>query len=222
VAKSKKVKAKPAQKAPAKAVKSGKSAKAAKPAKAVKAAAKNATAPKASLKKTASKAAVKKASPKAKAAKSNSKVMAKTAAKTAVKKAAPKRAMKPAPKDAKSTLTVSPKLQKAASSRVSSKTGDVSDLVSPLDDRILIRLEAPKAQTASGLYLPDTAGSPEHTQGTVVAIGRGHVNPKGHFLPVELRLGDRVVWPQYMGSKILLAGEELVILRERDVLGILD
>ena len=158
----------------------------------------------------------------------------KKVAKKAVKKAAPpKKAAKPAKKMAKPAKKTKAKIsarpaQKAkkapvfAQKKSNVKKASVSHLLSPLDDRILIRVEEGEKMTAGGLYIPDTASLTGHFRGEVVAIGRGHLDKKGRIRPIELKIGDRILFAQHSGAKVTLLNEELVILREQEVVGILE
>lgn len=186
---------KAAKPAPKKIVKKSKPTKAAKPA--VKAKAKKVTKPVA--KKSAAKA------------KAPAKAQPKSAKKTAApKKAAPKAA---APKSVVSAALIRP------SAPV--KKIDLSDFVTPLDDRLIVQLSGSDRMTPGGLFIPDTVSDASgNLHGTVLAVGRGHFSKKGHLQPMDVKVGDKVVFAQYSGSKITIQNEDLVILRESDVMGV--
>ena len=98
---------------------------------------------------------------------------------------------------------------------------DVSGFVTPLDDRILVQVSGSDRVTPGGLYIPDTiADVSGNLQGVVVAVGRGRMSKKGHIRPMDVRNGDLIVFSQYAGSKIEFQNEDLVILREADVMGV--
>ncbi len=193
-----------------------------------KASAKKASAKKV-VKKTASKKTptkvAKKAAPakKAKAAKKVTKPAAKKAAakpkKTVAKKIAkPAATKKVAEKKTSSAKAAPAHLVKATSS---AKKMDLSNFVTPLDDRVMIQLSGTEKMTAGGLYIPDTvADTSGNLEGYVVAAGRGHLSKKGHVRPMDVKVGDRVVFAEYSGSKIKIQNEDLIILREGDILGI--
>ena len=89
----------------------------------------------------------------------------------------------------------------------------------PLGDRIVVRPEAKEEVTRSGIVLPDTAKE-KPQEGTIVAIGPGRVLDSGQRLAMEVKAGDKVLYAKYAGSEVKVDGEELLILRESDVLAI--
>ncbi|MBV72110.1 MAG: co-chaperone GroES [Myxococcales bacterium] len=93
--------------------------------------------------------------------------------------------------------------------------------VRPLYDRVIVkRLEA-EEKTAGGLFIPDTAKE-KPIQGQVVAVGNGKRTDKGDVLALEVAVNDRVLFGKYSGTEIKLDGEERVILREDEILAIVD
>ncbi len=93
--------------------------------------------------------------------------------------------------------------------------------VKPLDDRILVKPLEAETKTASGIYLPD--GSQEKpTQGKVVAAGPGKMNDDGERTPIEVKKGDTVIYGKYSGTEIDVDGVEHVILRESELLAVLE
>ncbi len=93
--------------------------------------------------------------------------------------------------------------------------------VRPLHDRLLVQRNDSATQTAGGLYLPETAKE-KPVEGTVLAVGDGRLTEEGKSLPLQVKVGDRIIFGKYSGTEIKLDGEERLILREDDVLGILD
>ena len=90
----------------------------------------------------------------------------------------------------------------------------------PLEDRIVVRPAAPEQTTASGLVIPDTA-TEKPQQGAVLAAGPGkRSDSTGELIPMEVAVGDVVVYSKYGGTEISSAGEDLLILNARDVLAI--
>lgn len=176
----------------------------------------------------AAKKAPKKAAPKKSAPKKSAKKITKKPAPASKKqaktvKAAPKKnAKKASAKKAAVKKKASPKMTMAVAKRVQPKAAsDLSHFVTPLDDRILVRLSGAEKMTAGGLYIPDTVADVSgNLQGMVVSVGRGHRGKKGHLTPMDVRVGDKVLFPEYAGSKIEIQNEELVILRESEVMGI--
>ncbi len=173
---------------------------------------------KAPAKKTAKKAVkkiVKKAAPKAKKASAPKKAPLK---KTAVKKAASKVAPKKVAAKKASAKKSAPAPKKMS---VSQHYQEALAKLSPLDDRILVRLTEAERRTAGGLYIPDTVADVSgNLEGQVLAIGRGHMSKKGNVQPMDVKTGDRVIFAEYSGTKIQIKNEDLIILRESEVLGV--
>src|SRR5262245_27124451 len=91
----------------------------------------------------------------------------------------------------------------------------------PLADRIIIKALEAEEKTAGGIVLPDTAKE-KPQQGEVVAVGPGKVLDNGRTVPMEVKVGDRVYYGKYSGTEVKLSGQELVVLRQDDVLGVVD
>ncbi|HEX4923256.1 MAG TPA: co-chaperone GroES [Bdellovibrionales bacterium] len=91
--------------------------------------------------------------------------------------------------------------------------------VRPLHDRILVRRMSEEEKTAGGLFIPDTAKE-KPQKGKVVAVGKGRVTEDGKTLPLEVREGDSVLFSKYAGTELKLDGQEYLMIREEDVLGI--
>jgi len=89
----------------------------------------------------------------------------------------------------------------------------------PLQDRVLVRRVAEEATTAGGIIIPDTARE-KPMEGEVVAIGPGARAEDGKIHPLEVKIGDRVLFGKWSGTEIRLEGEELMITKESDLLGI--
>jgi chaperonin GroES len=90
----------------------------------------------------------------------------------------------------------------------------------PLADRVVILPSEREEMTLSGIVLPDTAKE-KPQEGTIVAVGPGRLNEKGERVPLELKSGDTVLYAKYAGTEIKNDGQELLILRESDVLAVL-
>ena len=88
--------------------------------------------------------------------------------------------------------------------------------VFPLADRVAIRPMEETAQMKGGLYIPDTAKE-KPIQGEVIAVGPGRAE-KGDRVPMELKVGDRVVYGKYSGTQVELDGEEIILIKEADVI----
>ena len=94
--------------------------------------------------------------------------------------------------------------------------------VRPLQDRVLIkRLEESVEKTKGGLYIPDSAKE-KPQQGKVIAVGKGRVSEEGKVTPLDVKAGDKVLFGKYSGSEIKVDGEELLIMREEDILGVVE
>ncbi len=92
----------------------------------------------------------------------------------------------------------------------------------PLDDRIVVRPNESEETTASGLVIPDTAKE-KPQQGEVLAVGPGRRSEQsGELIPMDVAVGDKVVYSKYGGTEIAVDGEDLLILNSRDVLAKLD
>jgi chaperonin GroES len=88
-------------------------------------------------------------------------------------------------------------------------------------DRILIQRNEEPTRTKSGLFLPEAAKE-KPSEGTVLAVGQGRVSDDGKVTPLAVKVGDKVLFEKYSGTEIKIDGEERIILREDDVLGILE
>ena len=94
--------------------------------------------------------------------------------------------------------------------------------VRPLQDRVLVkRIEDSVEKTKGGIIIPDTAKE-KPQQGKVVAVGKGRVNDEGKVTPLDVKTGDTILFGKYSGSEIKIDGEEHLILREEDVLGVIE
>ncbi len=92
----------------------------------------------------------------------------------------------------------------------------------PLDDRIVVRANESEATTASGLVIPDTAKE-KPQQGEVLAVGNGKRSEQtGEVIPVDVKVGDTVLYSKYGGTEITIDGDDLLVLSARDVLAIVD
>ncbi|MHB1417947.1 MAG: co-chaperone GroES [Chloroflexota bacterium] len=92
--------------------------------------------------------------------------------------------------------------------------------VRPLGDRVLVKPKAREETTKSGIVLPDTARE-KPMEGSVVAIGTGRLLESGDRVPMEVKVGDTVLYSKYAGTEVKLDGEDHLILRESDVLAIM-
>ena len=91
----------------------------------------------------------------------------------------------------------------------------------PLRDRVLIRRVEPEAKTAGGIFIPDNVQE-KPLQGDVVAVGPGARDKDGALIPLDVKPGDRVLFGKWSGTEIKLDGEELMIMSEADIMGVLE
>jgi chaperonin GroES len=87
----------------------------------------------------------------------------------------------------------------------------------PLADRVLVKPVEKEEKTKSGIYLPDTAKE-KPQEGEIIAVGPGKLTDDGKRIPMDLKVGDRVIYAKYGGTEIKVDDEELIILRESDIL----
>jgi chaperonin GroES len=90
----------------------------------------------------------------------------------------------------------------------------------PLHDRVVVRRVESEAKTAGGIIIPDTAKE-KPQEGEVIAVGPGKVTDDGKLQPMGVKVGDKILFGKYSGSEVKLVDEEYLIMREEDVLGIL-
>ena len=95
----------------------------------------------------------------------------------------------------------------------------VSVTIKPLEDRIVVRPVAAEQVTSSGLVIPDTAKE-KPQEAEVIAVGPGRIDEKGNRIPVDVAVGDKVIFSKYGGTELKFGGEEFLVLSARDVLAI--
>ncbi len=91
----------------------------------------------------------------------------------------------------------------------------------PLHDRVVVRRIDAEEKTAGGIIIPDTAKE-KPMEGEVVAAGPGARNERGELVPLDLKIGDRVLFGKWSGTEIKIDGEEFLIMKESDVLGVVE
>ena len=91
----------------------------------------------------------------------------------------------------------------------------------PLQDRILVQRVEEKATTKGGIIIPDTAKE-KPAEGKVIAAGNGKLSDDGKRVPLEVKKGDRILFGKYAGTEVKIEGEEYLIMREEDVLGVVE
>jgi chaperonin GroES len=91
----------------------------------------------------------------------------------------------------------------------------------PLHDRVVVRRIEGEEKTKGGIIIPDTAKE-KPQEGEVVAVGPGARDESGKLIPIELKAGDRILFGKWSGTEVKIDGEELLIMKESDVLGVID
>ena len=91
----------------------------------------------------------------------------------------------------------------------------------PLQDRVLIRRVEAEAKTAGGIFIPDTAQE-KPMEGEVVAVGPGALDESGKLRPLDVKTRDRVLFGKWSGTEVKLDGEDLMIMKESDIMGVID
>lgn len=91
----------------------------------------------------------------------------------------------------------------------------------PLHDRVLVRRIAADEKTAGGIIIPDTAKE-KPSQGEVIVVGPGGRDETGKLIPIDIKSGDRVLFGKWSGTEVKIDGEDLLIMKESDILGVID
>jgi len=93
--------------------------------------------------------------------------------------------------------------------------------IRPLQDRVIVKRIAEEEKTKGGIIIPDTAKE-KPQEGKVIAAGKGKVSEDGKLTPLEVKVGDKILFGKYSGTEIKLDGEEHLIMREEDILGVVE
>jgi len=93
--------------------------------------------------------------------------------------------------------------------------------IRPLQDRVIVQRVDEEEKTKGGIIIPDTAKE-KPQEGKVVAVGKGKVNDDGKVTPLDVKVGDKILFGKYSGSEIKINGEEFLIMREDDILGVVE
>jgi chaperonin GroES len=93
--------------------------------------------------------------------------------------------------------------------------------IRPLQDRVIVKRVAEEEKSKGGIIIPDTAKE-KPQEGKVIAVGKGKVGEDGTVRPLDVKAGDRILFGKYSGTEIKIDGEEHLILREDDILGVLE
>ena len=93
--------------------------------------------------------------------------------------------------------------------------------IRPLHDRVIVKRLDEEKRTASGIVIPDTAAE-KPDQGEVMAIGKGKLSDEGQLIPLDIQVGDRVLFGKYSGQTVKVKGDELLVMREEDIMGVIE
>jgi chaperonin GroES len=93
--------------------------------------------------------------------------------------------------------------------------------IRPLQDRVIVKRLEEEEKTKGGIIIPDTAKE-KPQEGKVIAVGKGKVTEEGKVIPLDVKAGDKILFGKYSGTEIKVEGEELLIMREEDILGIIE
>lgn len=96
------------------------------------------------------------------------------------------------------------------------------DKLKPLGDRVVVRAISREEKTASGIIIPDTATKEKPEQGEVLAVGLGELNEKGERIPMEVKVGQKVMFTKYGPNEVEIDGDEYLIVREKDILAVIE
>ena len=91
----------------------------------------------------------------------------------------------------------------------------------PLHDRIVVTRIDAESKSAGGIIIPDTAKE-KPSEGEVISVGPGGRDEAGKIIPIDLKVGDRVLFGKWSGTEVKLAGEDLMIMKEADIMGVID
>jgi chaperonin GroES len=104
--------------------------------------------------------------------------------------------------------------------RVKGRSTTVSINIKPLEDRIVIKQVEAEQTTASGLVIPDTAKE-KPQEGEVLSVGPGRIDDNGNRVPLDVSVGDKIIYSKYGGTEVKYAGEDYLILSARDILAVI-
>jgi chaperonin GroES len=93
--------------------------------------------------------------------------------------------------------------------------------IRPLHDRVIVRRLEEERKTAGGIVIPDTAKE-KPIQGEVIAVGTGKIMEDGKVRPLDVKVGDKILFGKYSGTEVKVGDEELLVMREEDIMGVID
>jgi chaperonin GroES len=93
--------------------------------------------------------------------------------------------------------------------------------IRPLHDRVIVKRLESETKTAGGIVIPDSAAE-KPVQGKVVAVGKGKILEDGNVRPLDVKIGDKILFGKYSGTEVKVDGDELVVMREEDVMAVIE
>jgi chaperonin GroES len=93
--------------------------------------------------------------------------------------------------------------------------------IRPLHDRVIVKRIEEERKSAGGIVIPDTAAE-KPDQGEVVAVGKGKKDDQGKLIPLDVKVGDKILFGKYSGQTVKVKGEELLVMREEDIMGVIE
>ena len=93
--------------------------------------------------------------------------------------------------------------------------------IRPLHDRVIVKRIEEERKSAGGIVIPDTAAE-KPDQGEIVAVGKGKKDDQGKLIPIDVKVGDRVLFGKWSGTEVKIDGDELLIMKESDVMGVIE
>jgi chaperonin GroES len=94
--------------------------------------------------------------------------------------------------------------------------------IRPLHDRVLVRPTEEEKTTAGGIIIPDNANTEKPNSGEIIAAGNGRITDSGDVRAMDVKVGDKILYGQYAGTSVKIDGEELLMMKEEDVLAVID
>jgi len=93
--------------------------------------------------------------------------------------------------------------------------------IRPLHDRVIVRRMEEERTTAGGIVIPDTA-TEKPMQGEIIAVGNGKITDSGELRPLDVKAGDKILFGKYSGTEVKVEGEELLVMKEEDIMGVVE
>ena len=94
--------------------------------------------------------------------------------------------------------------------------------IRPLHDRVIVKRKEEERKTASGIVIPDSANTEKPDQGEILAVGAGKKDDQGKLISLDVKVGDTVLFGKYAGQTVKVDGEEVLVMREEDIMGVIE